>query len=201
MTKRILWITFGILAMGIGLYPLIYFFVGSDFGLLNTKTNELLTATHWRIGFYAHITFGGMALLTGWTQFSQRLRDRNLHLHRTLGKIYVSAVTLGGIAGFYIAWFATGGVIASAGFLMLALIWLCSTWMAYLSIRRKEINRHQRWMIISYAMCFAAVTLRIWLPTLTPVFGDFISAYRFIAWWCWVPNLIVAILIIRTKKI
>jgi dolichyl-phosphate-mannose--protein O-mannosyl transferase len=52
-------------------------------------------------------------------------------------------------------------------------------------------------MIYSYAACFAAVTLRIWLPLLIMIFGDFIIAYTIVAWMCWIPNLIVARLITR----
>ena len=52
-------------------------------------------------------------------------------------------------------------------------------------------------MIYSYAACFAAVTLRIWLPTLTSIMGEFIGAYRIVAWLCWVPNMIVAYFIVR----
>ena len=55
-------------------------------------------------------------------------------------------------------------------------------------------------MIYSYAACFAAVTLRIWLPILTSILGEFLSAYRIVAWLCWVPNLIVAYIISNTKK-
>ncbi len=55
-------------------------------------------------------------------------------------------------------------------------------------------------MIISYALCFAAVTLRIWLPILEVVFGDFNTAYIITAWLCWIPNLIGALLFIKHKK-
>jgi fatty acid desaturase len=69
--------------------------------------------------------------------------------------------------------------------------------MAFVNIKNKKIEKHQKMMIYSYAACFAAVTLRIWLPLLIIVFGSFITAYTIVAWLCWVPNLIVAILITR----
>jgi hypothetical protein len=53
-------------------------------------------------------------------------------------------------------------------------------------------------MIYSYAACFAAVTLRIWLPLLISITGDFFIAYPIVAWLCWVPNLIVANLIVKS---
>jgi len=56
-------------------------------------------------------------------------------------------------------------------------------------------------MIYSYAECFAAVTLRIWLPLLTLVLGEFLTAYRIVAWLCWVPNILFAYIWGRRKGI
>ncbi len=52
-------------------------------------------------------------------------------------------------------------------------------------------------MTYSYAACLAAVTLRLWLPILVPVLGNFVDAYVIVAWLSWVPNLMVAYLIVR----
>jgi len=51
---------------------------------------------------------------------------------------------------------------------------------------------HQRWMIRSLALTFAAVTLRVYLPLSVAVGLPFDVAYPVIAWVCWVPNLLVA---------
>jgi hypothetical protein len=64
--------------------------------------------------------------------------------------------------------------------------------MAYLHIRNNKIKEHKIMMIYSYSACFAAVTLRIWLPILTMIFDDFEKAYVIVAWLCWVPNILVA---------
>jgi len=61
-----------------------------------------------------------------------------------------------------------------------------------MAVKNGNINKHQRFMLYSYAVCFSAVTLRIWLPLLTMSLGGFIEAYRIVAWLSWVPNLIVA---------
>ncbi|MEQ8879328.1 MAG: DUF2306 domain-containing protein, partial [Cyclobacteriaceae bacterium] len=55
----------------------------------------------------------------------------------------------------------------------------------------KKIEEHQRWMLRSYALTFAAVTLRLWLPALTGLGIAFIVAYKIISWLSWVPNLLV----------
>jgi hypothetical protein len=98
-----------------------------------------------------------------------------------------------GLAGFYIAWYATGGLVASLGFICLAVGWFSSTLAAYLYIRKRKIAQHEKMMIFSYAFCFGAVTLRIWLPLLINLMdGAFIPAYKIVAWLCWIPNLIFA---------
>jgi len=76
---------------------------------------------------------------------------------------------------------------------------LYTTSNAYTSIKKIEIDAHQRWMIRSYALCFAAVTLRLYLPLFLGVFNmEFIPAYKIIAWLCWVPNILIAeIFIVR----
>lgn len=197
--NKIAWIVFAFLAIGVGLYPLIYWFTSDKFGILYSKTAELLANEVWNVGFYGHITFGGLALISGWSQFSKKLRSKNLPLHRNLGKVYVFSVLIGGICGVYIAFFATGGLITSLGFLCLGIIWLYTTLKAYFAIRAKDLALHQGMMIYSYAACFAAVTLRIWLPLLTIIFGEFLIAYKIVAWLCWIPNMIFAFFWVKRK--
>ncbi len=191
--KKALRITFYILAIFIGLYPILVPLIPEDQGLLSRKTADLLSNPYWRTAFFIHIFLGGIALLSGMTQFSSKWRNRNLSRHRLLGKVYVVACLISGISGLYIAQFATGGWIARWGFTLLALFWIITTWKAWRLILVREIDSHKRWMIRSYALTFAAVTLRLWLPLFTGVLKmDFIPAYQIIAWLCWVPNLILA---------
>ena len=118
-------------------------------------------------------------------------------LHRKIGKIYVISVLLSAISGLYIGYFATGGVIAKSGFMTMAIAWFFTTLFAFTTIKKGKIIKHQKLMIYSYAICFSAVTLRIYLPIFIPIFGGFIPAYKLIAWLCWVPNIIVAYFIIK----
>lgn len=190
--KRLLRILFYVLAVAIGLYPILVPFIPEDQGLLSSKTADLLRDPFWRTAFFTHISLGGIALLAGMTQFSNRLRQHKPSRHRLLGKIYVGACLISGLAGLYIAQFATGGWIARLGFTLLALAWLITTWTAWRRILVRDTEAHRRWMMRSYALTFAAVTLRMYLPLFTGAFGmDFIPAYQIIAWLCWVPNLLV----------
>jgi uncharacterized membrane protein len=195
-----LWFLFAFLAVSVGLYPLLYFFMDESQGLLSSKSPEILESTIWNIAFRLHIFPGGIALLTGWSQFNSKLRTTRLSLHRTLGKIYVAAVLISGLAGLYIAFYATGGMVSQWGFGLLAVAWLTTTAMAFSKIKAMDLDAHQQWMIRSYALAFAAVTLRIHLPFMQVVMGmDFIDAYRIVAWLCWVPNLLVAELIVSRR--
>jgi len=196
---RILFIFF---AIAIGIYPVLYLALDMPGGLLSSKSPEVLESRLWLSAFYLHIFFGGIALLSGWSQFLKKFRNRYLPVHRALGKVYLIVVLISGCSGLYIAMYATGGLVAVTGFSGLAIGWLFTSVMAYLSILRKEVDKHQYWMIRSYALCFAAVTLRIWLPFFQLAFDfEFLIAYRIIAWLCWVPNLLVAEMIIRNLKI
>ncbi|MDQ6843290.1 MAG: DUF2306 domain-containing protein [Bacteroidota bacterium] len=192
MTKKILRILVAVLAIQVGLYPAIYFFINRKFGLLSSKSDTLLSNVFWNIGFYTHITMGGLALLIGWIQFNKKIREKKLKLHRRVGKLYVIAALLSSTAGIYIAWYATGGIIASLGFICLGIIWFYTTLRAYAAIRNNQILNHQIMMTYSYAACFSAVTLRIYLPLLTLLFHDFTKAYLLVAWLCWIPNIAAA---------
>jgi len=198
-TNKFAWIAFAIMAISIGLYPLTYFLIDREFGLLASKSDALLSNVFWNTGFYGHILFGGLALLIGWVQFHKGFRNSNLTRHKMIGRLYMISALISGTCGIYIGFYATGGLVASVGFICLGILWLWTTYKAYRAVRDKDISLHQGFMIYSYALCFAAVTLRIWLPLLTMIFGEFITAYRIVAWLCWVPNMIFAFFWVRRK--
>ena len=164
MLNKFLKFLMAALALFVGLYPFRYFFVDRKFGLLQLKSEALLTNLFWNIGFYSHIVPGGIALLIGWIQFNKHIRTKRVIWHRSIGKLYVFAALVSSMAAIYIAVYATGGIITSMGFMCLGLFWFFSTYKAYSSIRNKNIDAHKEMMIYSYAACLAAVTLRLWLP-------------------------------------
>ncbi len=52
-------------------------------------------------------------------------------------------------------------------------------------------------MIRNFALTFAAVTPRLWLPACVASGLPFEIAYPAIAWVCWLPNLVVAELLVH----
>jgi uncharacterized membrane protein len=145
------------------------------------------------LAVFGHIAASAIALALGPFQLSTRLRARRVRLHRWLGRIYIMSVIVGGVSAIALATMSMGGVPAHVGFGLLGSLWVLTATLAYQRIKVYDIADHRRWMIRSYSLAFAAVTLRIYLPLAVSVMRiPFDQAYPAIAWLCWVPNLIVA---------
>jgi hypothetical protein len=189
------WTLIMLLSVGVGGYAL--YLVATGFAALGLS-NPMFDP--W--GLRVHIAASGVAMLTGAFQFFKPLRQKLPSVHRWLGRIYIAACTIGGLAGGVIALSSTAGPIAGWGFFMLAVLWVPFTLLALAAAMRKDFVSHERWMIRSFALTFAAVTLRIYLPiAIIQAQGEFpLDAYRAIAWLAWVPNLIVAELFIATLR-
>jgi uncharacterized membrane protein len=139
-----------------------------------------------------HAGFAAAALIVGPLQFLPTLRHSRPSLHRAMGRVYVAACLLGGAAGLVLAFGAATGPVSTAGFGLLALAWMTATTRAFLAARGRRFETHRRWMIRSFALTFAAVTLRLYMPFafLSPIGYD--NTYRAISFLCWVPNLLAA---------
>ena len=108
---------------------------------------------------------------------------------------------VGGLTGLVVAVNAFGGPVARLGFGSLAIAWLFTGVMAYRAIRARDVVSHRRWMVRNFALTFAAVTLRLWLPGLVVSGVPFGIAYPAIAWLCWVLNVLIAELFVnRTDR-
>jgi hypothetical protein len=186
----------GALSFGVAAYAIVaygYLPLGSTVHPAMRKAFE----AH-RGAVYAHVFASALALALGPTQFSRRLRARHIAIHRCLGGIYLGAgVLIGGLSGLVLARHAFGGASARLGFACLALAWLYTGARAYLAIRARDVASHRAWMIRNFALTFAAVTLRLYLPVTVTSGVDFELAYAWIAWLCWVPNLLVVSLFLK----
>jgi uncharacterized membrane protein len=151
------------------------------------------------IGIYLHIFASLIALTIGPFQFNEKFRTTKTHLHRFLGKVYLLCVLIGGLSGLYMAQFSFGGMISHSGFFTLGILWLATGYKAYHSIKNKNVQAHQYWMFINFALTFAAVTLRTGLGIGFASGTPFEVFYPYLAWLCWVPNLLVALVIAKRQ--
>ncbi|MDF2827267.1 MAG: hypothetical protein K0R01_550 [Mycobacterium sp.] len=175
----------------------------NDTGLASTYATR---PTLVQVAFYVHIVFAGLALLIGGFQFSRRVR-RYRRAHRWIGRTYVASVFVGGASAFVMAFFSSAAFVGFFGFGTLAVLWVWTTYRGYRSARDGDFAEHQAWMIRSFSLTYAAPTLRLWLIVLTVVQLPFgldeavvaANAYAPVAFLCWLPNIVVAEIIIRRR--
>jgi uncharacterized membrane protein len=162
-----------------------------------TQQREAYLEQEFALG--VHVLSGMLALLIGPFQFVGRLRRRFVRVHRFMGATYVASATALGVSGLILAPTAYTGLVASAGFTVLGLAMLFTTWTAVRMILAGRYGEHRRWMIRSFSLIMAGVMLRVWAPLYSGLAAagivdfSFETAYAGIAWLCWVPNLLLAI--------
>jgi len=185
-------------AIGVAAYALQFLSVGIENALPAMAYHvpeRLLPAS-------VHFGIGGLVLMIGPFQFVPGLRAKWPVLHRWMGRVYVAGCLFSGVAGFILASNTNAGAVAQTGFSLLAVFWIVTTTMAFLKARSRDFAAHKQWMIRSYALTLAAVTLRIYLPVSMAGFGlDFLDVYPAISFACWVPNAILAEWLLRRGKV
>ncbi len=144
-----------------------------------------------------HAAGAATALLLGPVQFLPAVRRRWPRVHRWTGRTYVAGCLAGGAYALVLAAGVSSGVTAGAGFGALGVVWMHVTSQGWRTARARQWPEHRRWMIRSFALTFAAVTLRIYMPLAGVLGFDLMRAYPAIAWLCWVPNAVLAELYLR----
>jgi uncharacterized membrane protein len=139
-----------------------------------------------------HAAGGLIALALGPLQFVGMIRKVAPLVHRAVGYIYILAVAAGVIGAAVLAQTPNGGGANVFAFGMLAILWAISTAMALVNARLKRWRDHRTWMVRSFALTFAAVTLRLGMPLLGAAGFGSGDLYAIVAWASWTINLIVA---------
>ncbi|ASS67443.2 MULTISPECIES: DUF2306 domain-containing protein [unclassified Paenibacillus] len=180
-------------------------------GFVNYKLqSEGFSYTPWIYMLYVHIVTASAAMLGGLYALLRPAAgqagrtgspsSRTVRLHRLAGRIYAVSVALSSLASLYLAFKASGGWIAGAGFLLMDALWLATTIRGVRQAMLGRIAEHRRWMIRSYALTFSGVSLRVLLAPLTLLLGSFNPAYQAASWLCWLANLAAAEWIIRRSR-
>jgi len=145
-----------------------------------------------------HVAGMVVALPLGPFQFLRSFRERHFRIHRAMGRLYISGALVGGLGGLYMAQLSASGMVSDFAFTLLALGTIGTTGTAYLRIRSGNVQAHREWMTRSFALMFAAVTLRLYAPFLEMAFGPQ-NGYALVAWICWLPNALIAEWLIRRR--
>lgn len=184
LAARVFWTLAALLCLGVFAYASRY--------LLHppATTKEALGNPRGVPWLVIHVAGAATALLLGSLQFLPGLRRSGGH--RWIGRVYVLGCLVGGVAGLILAPGSFAGPIATAGFGGLAVIWIAVTLLGWRAALDRRFVDHRRWMIRSWALTLAAVTLRLYLPTVQILDLPFLPWYRAISFLAWVPNLLIA---------
>lgn len=151
---------------------------------------------------FVHVAAGIVALLVGPFQLFSGIRRRLMRLHRWLGRIYLGAVGISGVAAVYMLTLPGMSLNFRLGISGLALAWFGTTTFAYIAIRRRRIELHREWMVRSYVVTSGFVFFRIILDLmmaaqLAPI-REVIAAA---SWGCWAVPLLITEFVIQGRKV
>ena len=153
-----------------------------------------------RFGLIPHILGGVVAITTGLVQVWLGTTGRTRRLHILLGRVYLGAVTVASLAGFYLAATTTSGLVFGSGLFFLSAAWALTTSMAYVAVRHRAIEQHREWMLRSYVVAFAFVTFRLLERGLEARGVPPSDSAGIMAWACWAVPLLALEPILQFRK-
>ena len=172
--KTILWISLGLTVLFVFITSEVL--LVTDYPMYHAYRLQVIADRELLI---PHTLAGTFALLIGPINFSSRIRQRHLQLHRILGRVYVISVFVGAFTGIALAWGRPG----LPGTSMQAAAWIVCTTAAMITARNRQVDQHRQWMARSYAITFTFVSSRVlnlW-PRYWSHLGDSLSAVGVIA--------------------
>lgn len=169
---------------------------------LSKKETVLSNESVWHLFIRIHIILALIALLTGPIGLFKRLRIKSPALHRWNGRIYLYSILLNFIPGIYAAFFASGGMTTTIGFLILDTLWLVTTVLSVYFVKKKDIQRHSEWVTRSFFLTFANMTIYIIVAiTHNALNQPYGISYSIAVWASWVINLLIAEIVIRKRAL
>lgn len=195
---------------GLGVNALLGFAILASVFFIAVAALPYLTLNETKFGSYwprrgwllLHIATGMIALLSGPVQVWLGLADRVQGLHRLLGYVYLSAITVSSVAAYYLALHTDGGLVFGSGLAGLATAWLVTSSLALLAIKRHLYEQHKEWMIRSYVVTTGFVSFRIMFTALqASEVGTPPEQLGVSAWFCWAVPLLLTEAVLQGRRI
>tara|TARA_R110000868_G_scaffold58183_5_gene179822 strand:+ start:27697 stop:28368 length:672 start_codon:yes stop_codon:yes gene_type:complete len=184
------------LCLAVALYAALYYLPAS---WVEVEGMRLLTNGFGPKLLALHAGAATLAIVLGPFQFLPGLRRRRPRVHHLIGRLYVTGCFLGGISGLGLAIGTTSGPLVTIGFGSMAIAWMYTTFRGIRAAIAGQYETHRRWMVRSFAVTLAAVSLRIFLPLMLISGVDSTLAYLVICYACWIPNLVLAEIWLATR--
>jgi uncharacterized membrane protein len=151
-----------------------------------------------RQSLLVHIAGGTLALFAGPFQIWSGLRRYSWRLHRRIGYVYVSGITVAAVSSFSLAFHTRPDFGLSLAILSAA--WLTTTAMALMAVRNKRIDAHREWMIRSYIVTFSFVSYRF-LVDLSAFDGLEGGRFATVLWISWVVPMMLFELFVQWDRV
>ena len=191
VAKRLFFAAFGVM----GLFVL----WNNERFLLNPQAPEWAHYDPIRGHLIPHGLGGAIALGLGALQFSNRLRQRYLRIHRWSGRMYIAGTAVAAPVAIWIAfvnspWFLIPFTVVQAG------TWVLFTVVAYMAIRRGAVTVHREWMIRSYAVVLIFIEGRV-LMAVPALAKQGMDAVVLVNWGCFAITLVAVECLLRWREI
>jgi uncharacterized membrane protein YozB (DUF420 family) len=199
--KRFFYLAAVVLGVLLAANALSYINFDPQYGFLRLKQEAIATGLYLPF-YYSHVLVAGLILLIGFFQLHPASMRKYRRIHRITGYIYVMGILFfAAPGGLVMSFFIGRGPLVLASFLCQSVLWFWFTAMALEKIRRGDIEAHKQWMWRSFALTFAAITLRVYIFFVSWSYDlSQPTAYATLAWLSWLPNLLAVEVYFRTKS-
>jgi uncharacterized membrane protein len=151
---------------------------------------------------FLHLVPGALFLVIGLLQFQPKLRARYISLHRWLGRAYMfCGLLLCGSAFSMVARFPYAGRSEACPIGVFGVLLLYSLVRAYVEIRRRNLAKHQEWVIRSFAIGIGISMVRLVFLALRPIVDSSDQGLFLVSLWAgWTITFVGAEIWIRMSR-
>jgi uncharacterized membrane protein len=187
-----------------GLIGLMFLYVvdHSERFLIDPADGEWLHIESFKWWLLPHAIAGACALILGPMQFSDRLRQRFIGVHRAVGRLYVTGVFIAAPLGVYIQYlneplgFARSFTIETV---FQAGLWMLTTGIAFAFILQGKVQQHRQWMTRSFG---TGPLIFLEVRVIFSVFNvSDPHSIEIVVWACTASSLFVADLVLQVQEI
>jgi hypothetical protein len=188
--------------LAVGILATAYVFSASAVPYLIFNEEALAKFDGRRAWIVVHVFTASIPLLAGPFQIWMGIKGKWPAFHRRLGITSMVSIAISASTAFYLAINIDGPLGEAAGLFGAGVLWVFTTSMGYISVRRHQYSKHMDWMIRSYAVTLAFVAFRVFIMIGKAIkVGTFDERLTVAAWSSWiVPLLITELLIMQRKR-
>lgn len=177
----------------------------------NLSLPRLYVARSWagNIGIGVHFVLGAALLLLGPIQLMASVRNRWPAFHRWTGRVYVGAAIVTGLGGltFILTRGTIGGPVMSLGFGLYGALMVVAGVQTLRHAMARHLEQHRAWAIRLYALTVGSWLYRMYYGFWFMLVGRVGHTSGFdgpldkvMIFWFYLPNLVLAEMIIRSRR-